>query len=84
MLDLLLSVYRGKIDVNIAGTGINVKCGDLTPLSFSELSEYIRGLLSGNGEIDPARYAAVNFKGCNFIGWCISQLGKTAGSGLHS
>jgi hypothetical protein len=53
-------------------------------IKLSELSEYIRGLLSGNREIDPARYAAVNFKGCKFIGWCISQLGKTAGSGLHS
>ena len=37
MFGLLASVYRGKIDANIAGAGKNVKCGDLTPLFLTPL-----------------------------------------------
>ena len=31
MFDLLLSVYHGNIDANLAGAVKNVRCGDLTP-----------------------------------------------------
>ena len=48
MFDLLASVYLEKIDANIACTFDNVKCGDLTPLSFFiGKMQRKRGLMGG-------------------------------------
>jgi hypothetical protein len=37
----LVSIYRGKIFANIAGTVKNVNCGDLTLLSFKRPFQYL-------------------------------------------
>ena len=42
----------------------------------SELSEYIRDVLSGQRKPDPMKYTYVKLKGCRLIAWCKSALAK--------
>jgi hypothetical protein len=36
-------------------------------IDLSELSEYIRDLLSGHRKVDPMKYTSVKFTGCRFL-----------------
>jgi hypothetical protein len=36
----------------------------------SDLSEYIRDLLSARRKTDPMKYTSVKYQGCRFIDWC--------------
>lgn len=46
-------------------------------INLSELSEYIRDLLSGHSKIDPMKYTAIKFRGCKLIERCKAALDKT-------